>query len=367
MYKINKDRLIKTFTELAEIPSPSWKEEKILKYLSKRFKKLGGEIIISPCGVSSNLLVKFPGRNEGKSISFSAHMDTVQPCEKITPVVGKAKIKSDGTSVLGADDKSALAMFIEAMEHIKSHKMNHGPLEFLITCAEEVGLEGIKGFDTSLLDSKFAFVFDSGGDIGKIVHKAPYHSNMKISIKGRASHAGIAPEKGINAIRVLSYIITKIPSGRIDEETTSNVGIISGGRALNIVAEEAECRLEVRSIDKKKMLNVEKQIKETVKEVCLKEGVKSKIERKLEYNGFSIPENSSISQMAVKAMEKIGIKPEFIAMGGGSDTNILNRGAMKAVNLSCGMENIHSTGEYIKIKELIKGTELVLALIENAQ
>jgi len=367
MYEINRERLIKTFTELAEISSPSWQEKDVMKYIIKRFNRLGGECSMHRCGESFNLLIKFSGTEKKSPILLSGHMDTVIPCDKVRTVVTDKKISSDGTTVLGGDDKAAIAIFIESFEHLKEKKIPHGPVEILLTCAEEQGLKGIKGFDLSLLQSRYGFVFDSSGGIGRIVVKAPFHSNMTIKIKGKASHAGMAPEKGISAIRVLSEIIAELPNGRIDEETTINVGIISGGRATNIVAEEAQCELEVRSINNKKMLNVEKLVRETVKKICVKHKAKSSIERTLEYAGFSISPEEKISLLTAEAMKKVGIKPEFVAMGGGSDTNIINSSRIKAINLACGMQNIHSTEEFILIRDLVAGTKLALSIIDTVR
>lgn len=365
MYKINRERLVKTFVELAEIPSPSWKEKNVMNYIMKRFRKLGAECTPYKCGESHNLLIKINGDPKRTRILLSGHMDTVTPCETINVKLSPAKISTDGTSVLGSDDKAAIAIFIEAFEYIREHRIGHGPVEILLSCAEELGLKGIKGFDLSLLSAKYGFVFDSSGDIGRIVVKAPYHSNMKIQIKGKASHAGMAPEKGINAIKALSEIIAALPSGRIDEESTINVGIISGGRATNIVPEEAGCMLEVRSINKKKMTSIENQVRETVKKVCSEHGARHRIERSLEYNGFSISPDEKISLLTAEAMKRIKIRPQFVAMGGGSDTNIINSSRIQAINLSCGMQKIHSTEEFIMIKNLVKGTELVLSIIET--
>jgi len=367
MYEINKEKLVKTFVELVEISSPSWHEKKVMDYVIKRFKALGGVCTTHKCGESHNLLIKIPGDSKRNPILLSGHMDTVIPCENVKAVVTDTKISSDGKTVLGSDDKAAIAIFIEAFEYIKDKKIPHGDVEILLTCAEELGLKGIKGFDLNLLKSKFGFVFDSSGDIGRIIVKAPFHSNMKINIKGRASHAGMAPEKGINAIRVLSEIITLLPNGRIDDETTLNVGIISGGRATNIVAEEAVCELEVRSIKKSKMLDVEKNVKESVKTICSKYGAKASIERTLEYEGFIISETDPVAQLTADAMKKIKLKPEFVAMGGGSDTNIINSSKIRAINLSCGMQKIHSTEEFILIKDLINGTRLAISIIETVK
>ncbi len=367
MYDINKEKLIKTFVDLVEISSPSWHEKPVMDYIIKRFKSLNAECIQYPCGESHNLLVKISGDNKRTPILLSGHMDTVVPCENIRAIVTDTKITTDGKTVLGSDDKAAIAIFIEAIEYIKEKKISHGNIEILLSCAEELGLKGIKGFDLNLLKSKYGFVFDSSGDIGRIIIKAPYHSNMQIHIKGRASHAGMAPEKGINAIRVLSEIITLLPNGKIDEETTLNVGVISGGRATNIVAEEAFCDLEVRSIVKNKMVDAEKNVREIVKKICSKYGARARIERTLEYAGFVISENDPVSLFTSQAMKKIKLKPEFVAMGGGSDTNIINSSKIKAINLSCGMQKIHSTDEFIMIKDLVNGTRLAVSLIETVK
>jgi len=367
MYEINKEKLVKTFVELVEISSPSWHEKKVMEYIIKRFKALGATCTKHKCGESYNLLIKISGDKKRTPILFSGHMDTVIPCDNVKAVVTDTKITSDGSTVLGSDDKAAIAIFIEAIEYVKEKKIPHGDIEILLTCAEELGLKGIKGFDLSILKSRFGFVFDSSGDIGRIIVKAPYHANMKVHIKGRASHAGLAPEKGINAIFVLSEIITLLPNGRIDEETTLNVGTISGGRATNIVAEEAFCELETRSIQKNKMLDIEKQVREIIKKTCSKYGAKFSIERTLEYEGFIIKENDPIAVITSEAMKKIKLKPLFLAMGGGSDTNIINSSKISAINLSCGMQQIHSTDEYIMIKDLVNGTRLAVSIIETAK
>ena len=210
MYSVNKEKVIQTFVELARISSPSWQEQEVMEYIISRFTKLGFICTPHKCGESHNLLINIPGNIKSPPLLLSGHMDTVVPCEGVNPIVTASKITSDGKTVLGSDDKAAITMFIEAFEYIKENNISHGPVEILLSCAEELGLKGIKEFDLSLLNSKYGFVFDSSDDIGQIIIKAPYHSNMEIVIKGKASHAGMEPEKGINAINVLSEIITKI-------------------------------------------------------------------------------------------------------------------------------------------------------------
>jgi tripeptide aminopeptidase len=365
MFDINKKHLVKTFSELAKISSPSWKEDGVRDYIMRSLKSISVRLKKFSCGDSYNLLISMDGDKKRKPILFSAHMDTVTPCDRVTPVITDKKISSDGTTILGSDDKAAIAMFLESLYFISRTGMPHGPLEFLFSCAEEVGLCGIKCFDMSILKSKYAFVFDSDGSIGRIVLVAPYHSTMKIAVIGRAAHAGMEPEKGINAINVLSEIITRLPSGRIDNETTVNVGTVSGGRATNIVAEEANCALEVRSIDRKKLLRYESIIRERARTTSAQFGAGCKISRTLEYSGFRIRSVDPIVRIAAEAMERIGIRHQFEISGGGSDTNIFNKAGIRAINISAGMQRVHTTKEFVLISDLINGTRLVLSIINS--
>ncbi len=260
MIDIDRQRLISTFVDLAKISSPSWKELPVIEYIEQRVKKFGIKAERHPCGDSYNLLIRMDGTRKGVPVLFSCHTDTVVPCEGVNPVITSGRISSDGQTILGADDKSAVAAFLEIIYQLKENNVSHGPLEFLFSCAEELGLYGIKGFDLSKLKSRYAFVFDSGGGVGKIILKAPYHLTYRVVVKGRPAHAGMEPEKGISAIRVISEMISSIPHGRIDRETTANVGIIAGGRAANIVAENAEMVMEARSISRKKLDALDKKI-----------------------------------------------------------------------------------------------------------
>ncbi|MBN2158870.1 MAG: M20/M25/M40 family metallo-hydrolase [Spirochaetes bacterium] len=365
MYQINRKRLVKTFTDMARISSPSWKEGAMLKYVSDEARKLGCSIRAIRCGESHNLLIALRGNAKRRPVLFSGHMDTVTPCDRVRPVVGATRITSDGTSILGSDDKAAIAMFIEALRYISETEMRHGPVEILLSCAEEIGLRGIKGFDMSLLRSRHAFVFDSDGKIGKIVLQAPYHATTTITVTGRAAHAGMEPEKGVNAINVLSEIITLLPSGRIDHETTMNIGTISGGRATNIVAEKAACVLEVRSLSHRKLIRQESIIRGIAKKTAALHGARCAMSRTMEYSGFSIRPDDPIARIAVNAMARVGVKHQFEVSGGGSDTNIFNRAGIKAINLSAGMQKVHTTKEFIMIRDLIDGTRVVLSIIDS--
>jgi tripeptide aminopeptidase len=364
MYTINTKRLVKTFTDMAKISSPSWKEDAMRAYISRTAKALGATVREFPCGESRNLLLTLKGDPSRRPVLFSAHMDTVTPCANVKPRVTGTKITSDGTTILGSDDKAAIAMFLEALRCIRETKMPHGPIEILISCAEEVGLRGAKEFDMSVLRAKNAFVFDSDGSIGKIVLQAPYHATMTITITGKAAHAGMEPERGINAINVLAEIITRLPLGRIDHETTANIGTITGGRATNIVAENASCVLEVRSLVLTKLKAQEAAIRAVVKETAPRAGARFAISRTMEYSGFTIKPGDRIARIARDAMERAGISHQFMVSGGGSDTNIFNKAGIRAINLSAGMMKVHTTGEYIMIRDLVDGTKVVLSIID---
>lgn len=365
MYSINKERLIRRFLDLVKIPSPSWKEEAVIDYLIKELDRLKVGYEKYKCGESWNLLARMDGTKRGRPVLFSCHTDTVVPCENVNPVVTPSRISSDGTTILGSDDKAGVACFLEAVECLRESGAPHGPIEFLFSCAEELGLYGIKGFDLSMLRARHGFVFDTGGDIGRIILRAPYHISLDIDIRGRAAHAGMEPEKGVSAIRVLAEILGRIPHGRIDRETTANAGTIAGGKATNIVAEHASCKMEARSLDRKKLASLEAKIRKIIKETAARHGAKATVRRNLEYTGFSIRKDEEIVGIVKQALARVKIRPVFEVSGGGSDTNVINRHGIKAINLSIGMRNVHTKKEYILVKDLVNGARFILALVDS--
>ena len=360
---IPRERVIKTFVDLASISSPSWKEDGVIRYLEKRFREMKLKSERFPCGPSHNLLVRVPGTMDKAPILLSAHTDTVTPCENVKPVVLEDRITSDGSTILGSDDKAAITMIVEGVQSVLEAGPGSPPAELLFSCAEEVGLQGIKCFDFNNVRAKKGFVFDSKGPVGGITILAPYHRTMTVRVKGKAAHAGIEPEAGINAIMALAEMISGLPAGRLDDETTLNVGLISGGRATNIVPEVAEAEMEFRAIKKARLREVEQLIRDRIEEVAREHGVQYSIDSRLEYAGYSQKEGSRVVRSVIKALNKIDVEPRMEVTGGGSDTNIINRAGIKAVNLSCGMQKIHSTDEYILISELLQGSRLVAALM----
>ncbi len=367
MADINKDRLFTLFREMAGISSPSWKEGEMIAYLERYAAKNGIHFRKIPCGESYNVVMKVDGNAEGKkSLLFSGHTDTVTPCDNITVIENETKFTTDGSTVLGADDKAGLAAILEGVQSIVESGAQRGTVELLFTCAEEVGLRGMKDMDMSAVSPDYSFVLDSGGPIGSVCIQASYHTIMKITGNGKAAQAGMEPEKGVSAIAAAAGMINALKTGRIDEETTANIGTITGGKATNIVAPEAYFDLEIRSLDKKKLASLEKEFKETIRNTAKEHGARVKIDRYLEYAGYTVKKNAPIMRLFRKACESIQLVPHYEASGGGSDTNILNAAKHQAINLSCGMAKVHTTSEYIKKSDLVKTARLVAALIESA-
>lgn len=361
---INRERLTETFIELIKINSPSFEEAEIGSVLSKKLASLGCRIEIQKYDRSFNLMAYKKGNNQmAPPILLSAHMDTIEPTVGITFSIDKDMIRTTGNTVLGADDKSAIAQIIEALTVLDEKKIPHGDIEIVLSSAEEKGLIGAKHLDFSRLKSKFALVLDSGGSVGKLITAAPTHITYGMRITGRSAHAGIEPEKGISAIRVASRIISEVPDGRIDEETTSNIGTISGGTATNVVPREVFLRGELRSHNPGTLEENKRIIFETARAIAEKSQARLEISEEVEYHAFRIDSDEPFMRFLDGVFIKSGLTPLYTITGGGSDANIFNHNGIKAVNISTGMQNVHSTDEYIHIDDLYNGCLVVLTAI----
>ena len=256
----NNKRLIDEFLELVQIDSPSSKEGNVAKVLVKKLEEIGLSVEVDNAGEihggeTGNVIATLKGNREGKKILFSSHMDTVSPGIGIKPIIDEEAgiIKSDGTTVLGSDDKAGIAAILEGLRYIKENNIEHSDITVVFSIWEEGGLFGAKSLDYSKLDVDYGFVLDSGGSPGEIIVKAPGQDRIAVKIKGRPAHAGLQPEAGISAIMVASRAIENMNLLRIDEETTANIGIVKGGEATNIVMPELEIIAEARSLDEGKL------------------------------------------------------------------------------------------------------------------
>jgi len=347
------DRLIERFIELVRIPSPSGREERVVDFIEENVKRWGYKVEKDEIGnlfIETDKLPKF---------FLNAHMDTVMPCDDINPVIDGDIIHSDGRTILGADDKVGIAVILELLEN---YSKEQPPIQVIFTVQEEIGLVGAKNVKKDKIKAPFGFTLDAGGPIGNIVIGAPSQYTWRYKVYGVASHAGGAPEKGISAIILASRMILSLPSGRIDEETTGNVGIISGGRATNIVPDEVELRGEYRSRNEEKLSNLMERLRKAsvIAEIG---GGKAELEYKREYTRFDLKDNP-ILERTVKLLKDAGFPGDTMYTGGGSDANIFNEMGIPTLNLSIGGEDAHSTRESTKISE-IKAVYRVLEVLLN--
>lgn len=369
---INKDRMVKEFIELVQIDSLTFRERKMADTLKAKVSALGIECYEDDAGTkiggnAGNIIAKVEGDKSIPPILLMAHMDTVVPGEGKKPLIEGDIIKSEGKTILGADDVAGIECILECLRVLKSEEIKHGDIYVVFTVAEEGGLHGAKNLDYSRISAKYGFVLDSGGDIGEVNIKAPTQNEIHVTVKGKAAHAGIEPEKGISAIQIASEAISNMKLGRIDYETTANIGIINGGKATNIVCDEVVIHAEARSRQPRKLEEQTQHMKECFMKAAGKFGGSVEFKADLMYPPFEVNEDEEIINILRKAAKECGIELKLEATGGGSDTNIISSKGIKAVNVSVGMRNVHSVNEYIKIEDLTKAAEFVLAVIKNVR
>ncbi|MGD8718216.1 MAG: M20/M25/M40 family metallo-hydrolase [Candidatus Zixiibacteriota bacterium] len=364
MIKINKRRLVKTFKELAGIYGPSKGERDVADYVLGR---LGADWSVSEDdageaidGEAGNILAKMDG--EGDAVLLSAHLDTVQPCAGVKAKIKNGYLVSRGDTILGADNRAAVAAMLELAD-IAGRLRRRRPVEMLFTVAEEVGLQGAKHADYGAIESRRAFVLDTSEPPGYAVNAAPGSELVTATFRGRAAHAGIEPEKGINAIQMASSAIASMQLGRIDHETTANIGLISGGKAVNIVSEEAKIEGEVRSHDAEKLRRHVDHITRKMEKAAAEFGGVVEIKWEEAYVSYRLSDDTDPVELFRLAARAADLMPKLVAGGGGSDANVFNARGLPAIVLGCGFEKIHTTDERIAVASLAKLAELATALV----
>lgn len=368
---VNKERMLEEFFELVKVKCSSKGEREVADLLKARLKEMGlevtedqaGEKIGGTCG---NLIAYKKGTVEGAPIlMFSAHLDCVEPCGGIIPQLKDGIITSAGDTILGGDDKAGIVAILEALRVAAEQKLAHGDIQLVFTVAEEIGLKGAKNVDVSQLKADFGYALDSSGAPGEVIVMAPGQDCMEVKVIGKKAHAGVAPEEGINAIVVAGKAMAKLRQGRIDFETTANVGIIKGGIATNIVPDMVEIQCEARSRNVEKLIAQTAHMKETFETVAAENGVKAEVAVHREYDSFVLPEDSLAVAVAVKAIEGLGFPLDKKGTGGGSDANLFNSYGIPTAVLGVGMSKAHTTEEFLKEVDLYNSGELVLAIIEE--
>lgn len=371
---INTDRLADLFMRLVQIDSESKREGKICEALQDLLRSMGAEIHVDEAGQkvgsdSGNLIARFKGNRDVPAMMLNAHMDTVKPGKGVIPHLKDGVFTSEGDTILGSDDKSGVAILLEVVQTIVEKDLPHGPIEVVFTICEEVGLLGAKNLDVTRLSSTFGYALDSRDTEG-IVTRAPGANRMEIIVHGKEAHAGAEPEKGINAISVAGKAIAALEIGRIDRETTCNIGVIEGGTATNIVPNRVTIKGEVRSHDPDKLNRVTDEITtafqsavDAFKKSGQDELPRLEIDLKRDFSRTHIPEDHPVVVLAQEASRNLGRTLTCKTTGGGADANIFfEKGIMTGV-LGTGMRDVHTSRENIALADMVKTAELVMEII----
>ena len=340
---INQERLLNEFLELVQIDSETKFETKIAKILKQKFIDLGLNVFEDDTTVKTghgagNLICTLEGtKDDVDIIHFISHMDTVVPAKGVKPSLKDGYVVTDGTTILGADDKAGIAVMLETIRILKEQNISHGTIQFIITVGEESGLVGAKALVPALLKAKYGYALDSHGKVGNVVVAAPTRTVVKAIIYGKTAHAGVAPEKGVSAITIAAKAIAKMPLGRIDEETTANIGRFEGGSATNIVCDRVDILAEARSLVPEKMEAQVQKMKDAFVSVAEQMGGKADVEVQVAYPCFKHGAGDKVVEIARKAAAKIGRSCELKKSGGGSDANVISGFNIPTVNLGVGI------------------------------
>lgn len=369
---VNVNRMVEEFLALVQVDSISGQERELADLMIEKLAQLGLTAIEDGAGAkigtgTGNLIACLPGnRPEAPCLLVNAHLDTVKPGLGVRPRIINDIIFSAGDTILGADDKAGLVAILETLRVLlENPDLPRGDVLVVFTVFEEGGLLGSKHIDQELLRADMGLVLDCTGTPGTLVIRGPSQDKIKATVIGKAAHAGIAPEQGINAIQVAARAIAKMELGRLDEETTANIGLILGGKAINIVPEAVIMEGETRSLSEAKRIKATGAVTGRLKEAAAAAGAGVEIEVETIYPEMNVIPDQLIVRLATRAAENLGLEPRTVATGGGSDAHIFNALGIPTINLATGMRDVHTTGEHITIDDLVMNARLVLEIIKE--
>jgi len=374
---INETRLKDLLIELIRIDSLSRKERDVAMRLKREMEELGATVELDDAGEKvggnvGNVIAHFPGnRTSARPLLLSAHMDTVVPGEGIVPVLEGDILRTDGTTVLGGDDKSGVAIICEVLRVVQENKLPCSDIDVVFTICEEAGLIGAKCLDPNRLRARTGLVLDSDS-VGFLFTKAPAANRIEFRIHGLEAHAGICPEKGISAVKVAAEGVAQMKLGRIDHETTANIGVIEGGMAVNIVPNLVVLKGGARSHSSEKLEQQTQHMLHCLQEAAARHVVESdgrrfsaRVEAKIDrdYDRMDVPDQAPIVQLVQAAAKNLNVEIRTMAWGGGCDANVLNQKGLEVANLSTGMRDIHTVKEWLDLKDLYLSAQMVLEIV----
>jgi tripeptide aminopeptidase len=365
--------VVDLFLELAALPSPPGEERAVADAVTHYLRDLGLEVEEDDAGAKvgstmGNLFCRVePNGDGGTPIFLCAHLDTVPPDGALQPVLEDGVIRNAGGTILGADNKSAVAAMLEGTRRILAENRPHAGIELLFTPKEEVGLLGAAAFDHERMRARVGYVYDQAAPIGDVILGAPHSQAMQVRFHGRAAHSGMYPEEGRSAIAAAARAIADLRLGRVDEETTANVGIIQGGTAGNIIPEWCMLDAEARSHDERKLADL---VQEMVDAFAFAAGLEDcEVETKVSksYRGYRFKRDDQVVRYAHAALERTGYTPNYGVSGGAADANVFNERGLACLNLANGMQDIHTPDERITVEDLEGMVEVTLALLDVAR
>ncbi|PKQ10381.1 MAG: peptidase [Actinobacteria bacterium HGW-Actinobacteria-9] len=360
------DRVLATFLDLVRIDSPSQREGEVAAYCIRELEALGFDVRVDDSARvtgsnTGNVIATLPGnRTDAPILVLSAHMDCVQPCEGVEPVVEGGVVRSAGDTVLGGDDKVGVAAILEAARRLIESGAHRPALRVVLTVAEETGLTGAKALDPRDATGDACLVLDADGEPGGIIISAPTHYTFEATFIGRASHAGVAPEQGRSAIAMASAAVCRMELGRLDDKTTANIGSLIANGATNVVTARAVMTGECRSRDVGRVEQVREVMDAAMRDAAVAHDGQVDVTWTREYAGFDLGEDSPLVRLACDACRDAGLIPRLESTGGGSDGNIFSAAGVPTLVLSCGMNEVHGTDESVAIADL----RSLVALVE---
>lgn len=368
-----REQMIKDFMELTQIEVYSKDERKIADCLIEKLKSLGLEVEEDQTGAeiggnTGNLYAVMKGNPDIPSILFSSHMDRVGNNGHISPQWDKEAgiIRSDGKTILAADDVSGLCVILEALRTVQKEQIPHGDIEVAFSCCEEVGVEGSRHYDFSKFRSKMAFVFDCPGKAGRIVTQAPGKGKVTLTVHGRTAHAGNEPEKGLNALKVAADLIMHLPDGRLSPETTANFAMITAGTATNVVCGKTIITGEQRSTNPAEYEQTSEKIRNVAKKIAEKYHTEIETDILTQYVTFHVPDDAPCCRIAVQACKNAGIEPFFSRGGGGMDGNHFNAHGIQAIGIAPGYSHNHTPQETLDVDDFMKCADEAIEIIKVA-